>query len=64
MSETVQNLIPNANALGPTLSYQAIQSPRHKVQISENVALMFRNEGLAELKRHPGDLIILPSETS
>lgn len=55
MSEAVQNLILNAHALGPTLSYQAFGSPRHKVQISENVARMFRNESLAELKRDPGD---------
>ena len=61
MSEAVQNLILNAHALGPTLSYQAIQSLRHKVQISENVARMFRNESLAELKRDSGDEIIAPN---
>src|SRR5471030_2151513 len=55
MSEAVQNLIVNAHALGPTLSYQAIGSPRHKVQISEKVARMFREESLAELRRNPGD---------
>ncbi|MBK5416388.1 hypothetical protein [Pseudomonas sp. TH31] len=55
ISEAVQNLILNAHALGPTLSYQAIGSPRHKVLISENVARMFRNESMAELKRDPGD---------
>ncbi|MDS9879320.1 hypothetical protein RMI40_31275 [Pseudomonas protegens] len=55
ISEAIQNLILNAHALGPTLSYQAIESPRHKVQISENVARMFRNASLAELKRDPGD---------
>ena len=60
MSEAVQNLILNAHALGPMLSYQAIGSPRHKVQISENVARMFRNESLAELKRDPGDEHLLP----
>jgi len=60
MSEAVQNLILNAHALGPTLSFQAMESPRHKVQISENVARMFRNESLAELKRDPGDDIIEP----
>ncbi|QQX60904.1 hypothetical protein [Pseudomonas chlororaphis] len=60
ISEAVQNLIRNAHALGPTLSYQAIESPRHKVQISENVARVFRNESLAELKRDSGDQIIEP----
>lgn len=60
MSEAMQNLILNAHALGPSLSYQAIQSPRHKVLISENVARMFRNESLAELKRDPGDEVLAP----
>ena len=55
MSEAVQNLILNAHALGPTLSFQAIESPRHKVQISENVARMFRDESLRELRKDPGD---------
>lgn len=55
ISEAVQNLILNAHALGPTLSHQAVGSPRHKVQISENVARMFREESLAELRRNPGD---------
>ncbi|MGE8098075.1 hypothetical protein [Pseudomonas fluorescens] len=55
VSEAVQNLILNAHALGPTLSYQAMESPRHKVQISENVARMFRNESLRELRKDPGD---------
>lgn len=60
INEAVQNLILNAHALGQTLSYQAIGSPRHKVQISENVARMFRDESLAELKRYPGEEIIAP----
>lgn len=55
MSEAVQNLILNAHTLGLTLSYQAIQSPRHKLLISENVARMFQKESMAELKRDPGD---------
>lgn len=63
-NEAVQNLILNAHALGPTLSFQAIESPRHKVvQISENVARMFRNESLAELKRDPGDEHFAPLAT-
>ncbi|MGU9813170.1 hypothetical protein [Pseudomonas sp. LF052] len=55
MSEAVQNLIMNAHALGATLSYQAMESPRHKVQISENVARMFRNESMRELRKAPGE---------
>lgn len=60
ISEAVQNLILNAHALGPTLSYQAMESPRHKVQISENVARMFRGESLSEIRNDPGDEIIYP----
>ena len=60
ISEAVQNLILNAHALGPTLSFQAMESPRHKVQISENVARMFRNESLREINKEPGDEIVSP----
>lgn len=60
INEAVQNLILNAHALGPTLSFQAIESPRHKVQISENVARMFQDQSMIELKRDPGDEVINP----
>lgn len=60
INEAVQNLILNAHALGSTMSFQAMESPRHNVQISETVARMFRNESLAELKRDPGDEIKHP----
>ncbi|MCY7264340.1 hypothetical protein [Pseudomonas protegens] len=60
ISEAIQNLILNAHALGPTLSYQAIESPRHKITVSENVARMFREESLAELRRDPGDESVAP----
>lgn len=60
ISEAVQNLILNAHALGPTLSYRAIESPRHNVRISENVARMFREASLAELRRDPGEDIANP----
>lgn len=61
INEAVQNLILNAHALGPTLSYQAIESPRHKVQISENVARLFEQESLRELRKDPGDEYLAPS---
>ena len=60
INEAIQNLILNARALGPTLSFQAMERPRHKVQISEKVARMGRNGSLAELKRDPGDEVISP----
>ncbi|ALI04424.1 hypothetical protein C1Y08_20800 [Pseudomonas sp. FW306-02-F02-AA] len=55
ISEAVQNLILNAHALGPTLSYQAIESPRHEIVFSENVSRTFLNESLRELRKDPGD---------
>jgi hypothetical protein len=61
INEAVQNLILNAHALGPTLSFQAMESPRHKVQISENVARMFRDQSLLEINKYPGDEIIFPA---
>lgn len=60
INEAVQNLILNAHALGPTLSFQAMESPRHKVQISENVARELYNQSLAELRCDPGDESIAP----
>jgi len=55
ISEAIQNLILNAHALGPALSYRVIGSPRHNFQISENVARMFRDRSLQELRKDPGD---------
>lgn len=51
ISETIQNLILNAHALGPTLSYQAIESPRHKITVSENVARMIQAAGQRKASR-------------
>jgi hypothetical protein len=61
ISEAIQNLILNAHSLGSTLSYQAIGSLRHKVQISENVARMFERESRRELARDSGDETIIPA---
>lgn len=51
ISEAAQNLILNAHALGPTLSYQAIESPRHKITVSENVARMIQAAGQRKASR-------------
>ncbi|WP_085599709.1 MULTISPECIES: hypothetical protein [unclassified Pseudomonas] len=51
ISEAVQNLILNAHALGPTLSYQVIESPRHRIQVSENVARMIHSAGQRKASR-------------
>mgnify|MGYP000663113158 CR=1 FL=1 len=63
ISEAVQNLILNAHALGPTLSYQAIESPRHKVTISENVARMFERESRREIAHDSRYEIVYPENT-
>ncbi|MDP4572267.1 hypothetical protein Q8O96_24650 [Pseudomonas sp. LPH60] len=51
ISEAIQNLILNAHALGPTLSYKAIESPRHKIKVSENVARMIHAAGQRQASR-------------
>lgn len=51
ISEAIQNLILNAHALGPTLSYQAIESSRHKITVSENVARMIQAAGQRQAAR-------------
>ncbi|MDP9504560.1 hypothetical protein Q7O60_16305 [Pseudomonas protegens] len=51
ISEAIQNLILNAHALGPTLSYQAIESPCHKITVSENVARRIHNAGHRQAAR-------------
>ena len=51
VGEAIQNLILNAHALGPTLSYQAIESPRHKIKVSENVARMIQAAGQRKAAR-------------
>ncbi|MFJ3153555.1 hypothetical protein ACIPIX_05360 [Pseudomonas protegens] len=51
ISEAIQNLILNAHSLGPTLSYQAIESPRHKITVSENVARMIQTAGKRQASR-------------
>lgn len=51
ISEAVQNLILNAHALGPNLSYQSIESPRHKITVSENVARMIEAAGQRQASR-------------
>ncbi|WP_322846604.1 recombinase RecT [Pseudomonas sp. B33.4] len=47
INEAVHDLILTAHALGPTLSYLVIGSPRNKIQIRESVARMFQSECLA-----------------
>ncbi len=55
ISEAIQNLILNAHALGPALSYQAIECPRHKITVSENVARMIQAAGQKQAARLNAD---------
>lgn len=50
-SEAIQLLIMNTHALGSTDSAPALQLPRHKITISENVAREFERKSLAILSR-------------
>ena len=60
ISEAVQLLILNAHAAGPDGSAPMLATPRHEIEISENVARDFRNESLRELRKDPGDEVIAP----
>ncbi len=51
INEAIPNLILNAHALDPALSYQAIECPRHKITVSENVARMIHNAGQRKASR-------------
>ncbi|WP_438301358.1 hypothetical protein [Pseudomonas sp. NMS19W] len=44
---------------GPESALEALKS-RHEIEISEHVALEFRNQSLAEAKRDAGDEIVIP----
>lgn len=51
ISEAMQLLILNAHALGPEGSAHLLAVPRHKIEISENVARALRKAGAAEAAR-------------
>lgn len=60
ISEVLQIAIMKMDLMTDDELAAFLSYPRHKIVISENVARMFRNGSLSELKRDPGDEIIEP----
>jgi hypothetical protein len=51
ISEAIQNMILNLHALGPEGSADALKSPRHKIEVSENVARTLYMQGALKAAR-------------
>ena len=60
ISEVLQIAIMKMDLMGDEELAAFLSYPRHEIVISENVARMFRNKSLAELKRDPGDEALSP----
>jgi hypothetical protein len=60
ISEVLQIAIMKMDLMDDEELIEFLRYPRHEIVISENVARMFRNGSLSELKRDPGDEIIEP----
>jgi hypothetical protein len=61
ISEVLQIAIMKMDLMADDELAAFLNYPRHEIVISENVARMFRNESLAELKRDPGDEVLRPT---
>lgn len=61
ISEVLQIAIMKMDLMGDEELVEFLKYPRHEIVISENVARMFRNESLAELRRDPGDEVEAPT---
>ncbi|KIQ13703.1 hypothetical protein RU03_05620 [Pseudomonas simiae] len=61
ISEVLQIAIMKMDLMSDDELIEFLRYPRHEIVVSENVALEFRNQSLAELKRDPGDEIIAPA---
>ncbi|MBK3510757.1 hypothetical protein [Pseudomonas sp. MF6747] len=59
-ASVIEGCLRYVHSLGPDGAREALKE-RHEIVISKNVALEFRNQTLAELKRDPGDEIIAPA---
>ncbi len=57
IAEAIQNLILNVHVLGPPLFHQAIECPRHKIKVSENVARIIHNTGRHKASRLNADSV-------
>ena len=61
ISEVLQIAVMKMDLMGDDELTTFLSYPRHEIVIGENVARMFRDESLAELKRDPGDETIHPT---
>lgn len=59
--ECISTMLINLAAMSPDESAAALQSIRHKFELTPNVARVFRNESLREIAREPGDEIVEPA---
>ena len=64
ISEVLQIAIMKMDLMTDDELIEFLRYPRHEIVISENVAREFRNQSLAELKRDPGDEIVIPARES
>jgi len=62
ISEVLQIAIMKMDLMADEELAAFLSYSRHEIVISENVAQMFRNESLADLKRDPGDEIAAPPD--
>lgn len=62
-ASVIEGCLRYVHSLGPDGARDALKT-RHEIVISGNVAREFRNQSLAELKRDPGDDIIVPAQIS
>lgn len=59
-ASVIEGCLRYVHSLGPEGVREALRT-RHIIVINENVAREFRNQSLAELKRDPGDEIVIPA---
>lgn len=64
ISEVLQIAIMKMDLMTDDELAAFLSYPRHEIVICENVAREFRNQSLAELKRDPGDEIVIPARES
>ena len=64
IGEVLQIAIMKMDLMTDDELIEFLRYPRHEIVISENVAREFRNQSLAELKRDPGDEIVIPARES
>ncbi|OIN53370.1 hypothetical protein [Pseudomonas costantinii] len=62
ISEVMQIAIMKMDLMTDEELAAFLSYPRHEILIDENVALEFRNQSLAEIRRDPGDEVIAPDQ--